>query len=111
MNDTHPEILIEPSRKVRWLLFLLSPKVAISLMILLTLLLAPFIYRTHRINQLPDIGDPFDVVAFGTVEISDEDNAFVEYREASSQFADFDEVLGLRKLKGDEYWNAHTKDR
>ncbi|MCH7688306.1 MAG: hypothetical protein IH899_16765, partial [Planctomycetes bacterium] len=83
MNETQPEVPKEPSRTLRWLLFLLSPKVAIPLMILLALLTAPFMYRMHRINMLPDIGDPFDVEAFGTVEITDEENAFVEYRAAS----------------------------
>jgi hypothetical protein len=83
MNDSQLEISDKPSRKLRLLLFLLSPKVAIPLMILLALLAAPFMYRMHQINKLPDIGDPFDVEAFGTVEIPDEENAFVEYRAAS----------------------------
>ena len=78
MNETHPELQKEPYSKLRLLLFLLSPKVAIPLMILLGLLAAPFMYRMQRINKLPDIGDPFGVEAFGTGEITDEENAFVE---------------------------------
>ena len=74
MNDTQPKISNKPSRKVRLLLFLLSPKVAIPLMILLALSAAQFMYRTYQINKLPDIGDPFDVKAFSTVEIPDEEN-------------------------------------
>jgi len=71
------------SRFERFLLWALNPKVAIPLLILLVLLTAPFVYRSSQLAGLPDIGDPFDVEAFGTVEISDEENAFVEYIDAT----------------------------
>ena len=65
MIETQPEIPKEPSRKIRLLLFLLSPKVAIPLMMLLALLSAPFMYRLHRINMLPAVGyDPDEVTGF-----------------------------------------------
>ena len=113
MNDTQPEISNKPSRKVRLLLFLLSPKVASPLMILLALSAAQFMYRTYQINKLPDIGDPFDVKAFGTVEIPDEENAFVEYRAASKLLVElkrtstsYDE---LNKAL-DEGWSTASED-
>ena len=49
-------------------------------MAFLLALTVPFAYRGYRIAGLPDIGHPFDVEEFGTVEISDDENAFVEYR-------------------------------
>ena len=47
----------------------------------------PFLYRSYQLVGLPDIGDPFDVQAFGTVEIEDADNACIEYREAADVFS------------------------
>ena len=72
------------SRWKRGLLILLNPKVGIPLAIALLVLSGPFVYRSHQLSGLPDPGDPFDVEAFGTVEISDDENAYVEYRAAAA---------------------------
>jgi hypothetical protein len=67
----------------RWqriVLWVLQPKVALPLLLLLCLAGAPFVYRATRLAGLPDCGPPFDVEAFGTQEVPDDENAFVEYR-------------------------------
>lgn len=46
-------------------------------------------YRSARIASLPQIDEPFDVEAFCSVTIPDEENAFVEYREAFDLFVEF----------------------
>lgn len=75
-NSPPPESLAEkPSRLLWWL----HPKVALPLTLLGFLLITPFLYRGYRISRIPDIGDPFDVEAFGTVEIAPADNAMTQY--------------------------------
>ncbi len=69
-----------PSRLAWWL----HPKVALPLTLLTLILLGPFLYRSYRISQLPDIGDPFDVEAFGTVTIPPGENAMEQYAVAVS---------------------------
>jgi hypothetical protein len=39
-------------------------------------------WREFSLWGLPDIGEPFDVSKYGTVEVQDADNAMVSYREA-----------------------------
>ena len=75
---------METSRSKRVLLTLLHPKVGIPLIVVLLMLSAPFVFRARQIAGLPDPGDPFDVEAFGTVEITPEENAFVEYASATA---------------------------
>lgn len=70
----------KPSRLLWWL----HPKVALPLLLLGLLLVAPFLYRGYRIASIPDIGDPFDVKAFGTVDIAPADNAMTQYAVATS---------------------------
>lgn len=73
----------------RVLLTLGRPKVGIPLAVALLLIAAPFAYRASRLAGLPDPGHPFDVEAFGTVEISEEENAFIEYEKAAGLLVDF----------------------
>lgn len=70
----------KPSRLLWWL----HPKVALPLTLLGLLLAAPFLYRGYRISRVPDIGDPFDVEAFGTVDIAPADNAITQYALATT---------------------------
>lgn len=49
------------------------------------------VYRESRLWGLPDIGDPFDVEAFGTMELADEENAALEYRTADKLIPDFED--------------------
>lgn len=70
----------KPSRLLWWL----HPKVALPLTLLGLLLAAPFLYRGYRISRVPDIGDPFDIEAFGTVQIAPADNAMTQYKLAAA---------------------------
>ena len=65
----------KPNRLLWWL----HPKVALPLTLFGLLLIAPFLFRGYRISRIPDIGDPFDIQAFGTVEIAAADNAITQY--------------------------------
>lgn len=80
MSEASRSLLPEPGTlKPSRLLWWLHPKVALPLTLLILLLAAPFLYRGYRISRVPDIGDPFDVEAFGTVEITPADNAMTHY--------------------------------
>jgi hypothetical protein len=95
------------SRFERFLLRVLNPKVGIPVFVVLVLLASPFIYRSSQLAGLPDIGDPFDVEAFGTVEITDEENAFIEYRDAAALLTEMtDAVTESYTRVGEEGWSA-----
>lgn len=81
LNSPPPE---SPAEKPSRLLWWLHPKVALPLTLLGLLLAAPFLYRGYRLSRIPDIGDPFDVEAFGTVEIAPADNAMTQYALATT---------------------------
>ena len=70
---------IEPRRK--W------PRrsAAIAGLGLLSLVVAAFAWNLTSLRGLPDIDDPFDVASFSTVNVRDEDNAFVLYRQADAE--------------------------
>ncbi|MFT5328156.1 MAG: hypothetical protein ACI8P0_006068 [Planctomycetaceae bacterium] len=81
-----------PNRRTpRWLVFL-KPKVGIPLAILLVLVAIPLAIRSWRITSLPPIDEPFDVEAFCSVTIPDNENAFVEYRKAFELFVESSET-------------------
>lgn len=90
MTSPHPSADLNPiasdsaSEKPGRLLWWLHPKVALPLTLLGLVLVAPLLYRGYRISRIPDIGDPFDVIAFGAVEISPADNAMTQYVHAST---------------------------
>jgi hypothetical protein len=74
---------METFRWQRLLTALYRWKIAILVVFCLTLLSAPFIYRSTRLIGLPDIGEPFDVEMYGTIKITDAENAFIEYDQAA----------------------------
>lgn len=86
MANSHesPDREARPPEKPSRLLWWLHPKVALPLTLLILLLSAPFLYRGYRISRVPDIGDPFDVEAFGTVNITPADNAMTQYALATT---------------------------
>lgn len=45
-----------------------------------------FVYRRSQLAGLPDIGDPFDVEVFGNLTLSNDENAFTDYRHAYAMF-------------------------
>jgi len=85
--DKSPELSTE--RRTPWWLTLFKPKVGIPLAILIVLASIPLAIRSWRISSLPHIDEPFDVEAFCSVTIPDDENAFVEYRKAFGLFFEF----------------------
>lgn len=61
----------------------LRPIVAIPLILFVLLLLSPFLVRAWHLSKIPDIADPFDVEAFLSETVEDNDNAFVDYEAAA----------------------------
>ncbi len=51
------------------------------------------VWRATSLRAIPEIGEPFDTKAFGTVDLPDEWNAFTYYRQAAAKFRD-DPSLG-----------------
>ncbi len=90
-TDLNPLPTETAAERTSRLLWWLHPKVALPLTLLGLLLVAPFLYRGYCISRIPDIGDPFDVEAFGTVAIPPIDNAMTQYALA---------VKSLRKPTG-----------
>lgn len=78
-TDQNPLSTESAGEKHSRLLWWMHPKVALPLTLLSLLLVAPFLYRGYCISSVPDIGDPFDVEAFGTVNIAPIDNAMTHY--------------------------------
>ena len=98
-------------RLQRFALWVLQPKVGLPLALMLCLIASPFVYRATRLTGLPDCGHPFDVEAFGTQEVPDEENAFVEYRKAEKLFKKLpfnnDDYVSLDKAL-EEGWSEAT---
>jgi hypothetical protein len=83
-----------PTPPLRWLLAPLlwlerargRRRLALALLYLAILAVAGlFAWWALSLRGLPDVGDPFDVAAFGTVRLPDDQNAFVLYRQAVAQ--------------------------
>jgi len=64
-----------------------SWKIWVPVLVVITLVGVPLLYRWSQLRGIPDIGDPFDVRTFTEVVVPDEENAFVEYQLAA-QFLD-----------------------
>lgn len=88
----------EPARRQSRLLWWLHPKVALPLTLFGFILFLPFAYRAHRINSVPAIGEPFDVQAFGSVDIAPADNAMTQYAVAVRMFVN----AGYSSIPDDE---------
>jgi hypothetical protein len=52
----------------------------------LAIFVALITWQLTSLRGLPDIGDPFDVAAFSAVQVRDEDNAYVLYRQAAEKY-------------------------
>ncbi len=77
------------SKAASWLLWLLHPKVAIPLVLILALFSAPLVYRSIRLAKVPPADEPFDTKSVLEFVVPDADNAFVEYRVASTLHVDY----------------------
>lgn len=78
----------EPPHKPSRLLWWLHPKVALPLILFGLILFSPLSFRAHRINSVPDIAEPFDISAFGTVNIAPDENAITQYAVAVGLYVD-----------------------
>ncbi len=88
------ELPHKPSRLLWWL----HPKVALPLILFGLILFSPLSYRAHRISSVPVIGEPFDVQAFGAVDIAPADNAMTQYAVAVGLYVD----AGYKTIPEDE---------
>ncbi len=109
MTNSNFEIPIEKKRP--WWLRCITSKELLGIMILLCLLSIPKMYFILQSSKLPDIDHPFDVEAFGTVEIKTEDNAFLDYQQAAKKYVkqkssvDYDDIQNA--IEGD--WSVATE--
>ena len=71
----------------------------------LALVVAGFAWNMTSLRGLPDIGDPFDVAAFVSVRVPDEDNAFVFYRRADVLYHDWN------GMQASSWGSASTDER
>ena len=67
-------------------------RIAAVVLAILALVVAGLAWNMTSLRGLPDIGDPFDVAAFTSVRVRDEDNAIVLYRRADALYRDWDGV-------------------
>jgi hypothetical protein len=82
MSDDAPAA----SRWRRCLVYLITCKGKTDVAFLAVLIAAPWLFRGNRIADVPDIDDPVDVAAVLRIEVPDERNAYVEYRQAARLF-------------------------
>ncbi len=85
------------SRRQSWLTWWLRPKVAIPSFLMLLLLASPLLLRGYGLLKVPAAPEPFDTQAVLNLVIPDEQNAYVEYRQAISSLVDA-EVSGFDGL-------------
>ncbi len=103
MTDNN-RIISNTTRKPFWLR-IFTGRSAFFLIFFGCILFGPYFYFQYQISQIPDIDHPFDLEAFGTVEIKPEENSFVEYQQASSQLVPLDS-----HIKDDDFYNTLDGD-
>src|SRR5262249_23627033 len=64
-------------------------------------------WKWKRVDQIPDIGDPFDIAAWLPPELADDDNAAVVYRRA---FALVNSAI-VPLPDGSPFWSEDGKPR
>jgi hypothetical protein len=102
-----PLLLMERARG-RW-------RLALALLYLaLAMLLGAGLWWATCLRGLPDVGEPFDLAAFRAVDVRDEDNAFVLYRQAGGELnndALSDPSVQGGWTKGDPTGRSRLEDR
>ena len=71
-----------------------KPRVAVPLALLLFVVFGGYLYWWWNAVFFPLGADPFDVDAFGTVEINADENAFVDYKQAARMLVFFPAPTG-----------------
>ena len=69
----------------RWLAWWLQPKVAIPLFLVVLILAGPTVFRGYKLSKVPLAPEPFDTQAVLDFVVHDDQNAFVEYRQATAR--------------------------
>lgn len=64
-------------------LILSSPLVAGPLVLVMLVMAGVLAYRESRLDDVPDIGHPFDLEAVGTIDVDPADNALADYEAAA----------------------------
>lgn len=72
---------------------------------LLAAFAAPLVYVQYTIARIPDIGEPFDVVAHKSFTLPETENAFTNYREAMRSYSRLDFVVPANSPR----WEAADK--
>lgn len=103
MDQDRVDLPTENNRR-SWLAILLNPYVAIPVLVVCLLLSAPILFRAYKIAGVIDPGTPFDVEEFVSYTVPDAENAFVEYRRASSMLIPW--LISSDKLDSDEVETA-----
>src|SRR4051794_13458574 len=81
------QLLRKRLRQIAW--------ITLGLTVLLALVAAIFgIWWLNSLNGLPDIGDPFDVAAFRSFRLPDEQNAFTYLRRAAEKLTPWPDLPG-----------------
>jgi hypothetical protein len=75
---TDPGMMDPTPRRGRRLLFLLA-------LLVVAVLVSFSIWCAMSPRGLPDVGEPFDIVSLGRIDIPDDENAFTYYRAASAR--------------------------
>ncbi len=84
-SQTIADPLAPQVRRAGWLAWWLRPKVAVPLFLLLLVLLSPLLMRGYKLSRVPTAPEPFDTEAVLNFVVPDEQNAYVEYRQALAQ--------------------------
>lgn len=85
--------------------------VVVPVVVILLVTVSVFAYRALQLRGVPDIGHPFDVEEFGTINIDPADNAKADYEESLkvlSKLAEPDEEEIELVLKGN--WSDATQE-
>lgn len=100
--------------KVRILLWLLRPVVAIPIAILVVIAAAPIVYRSTQFHGIPPIDQIVDPEIDGRVLLPANENAFTFYRRALAMLpvvsGSIDDVAGVTAIDRGEDWSVVPSD-
>jgi hypothetical protein len=65
---------------------------------LIAILIAGISWHATSLRGIPDIGEPFDVASFSAMEVRDENNAYILYRQAAANYRATTGLKGALKL-------------
>ncbi|VAX35765.1 hypothetical protein MNBD_PLANCTO02-1646 [hydrothermal vent metagenome] len=101
MNELPPN---STKPKYSFWLRLISWKVLLPLFLLFVIVSTPFIVRLYYLSQVPLAEISFDLKKYATVNITDEENGYIEYKEAVAKL-----VMSSKPKGGDDLDIAHDE--